>query len=438
MAAMTFDEYFKSVNDKGIDFDGNYGVQCFDLVNDYAVKVLGCKPFIGMYAWEIYDNFAAQPSSARFTRIANTPDFVPKKGDIVVWAQSLNGKAGHCGIATGKGDTTWFKSYEQNWTGRNDPCTVVRHDYSHVLGVLRPKDRSSIEKSTTPKAKSTKTRGVDISQYQGTPDFAKLKNAVDFVIIKAGYGRYRNQIDPQFERNYSECKKYGIPCGAYWFGYATNPQDAASEARICAEVLKGKKFEYPIYYDMETDAQSNHYPFNTGIDTCSAMVEAFCSTLESYGYFTGLYISRSPLQQYIYSETAAKYSLWIAEYGGKCNYSGTYGMWQYSDNGSVSGVAKAVDLDECYVDYPTLIKSGGFNGYPKQALKPLDTDGYKRGMHDLGIVFLKQRLKNLGYKVDDTDGFGDGTETAVNKLLELWGYKPNGIAGKRFAELVMK
>jgi len=24
---MTFDEYFKSVNDKGIDFDGNYGVQ---------------------------------------------------------------------------------------------------------------------------------------------------------------------------------------------------------------------------------------------------------------------------------------------------------------------------------------------------------------------------------------------------------------------------
>jgi GH25 family lysozyme M1 (1,4-beta-N-acetylmuramidase) len=435
---MTFDEYFKSVNGKGVDFDGNYGVQCFDLVNDYADKVLGCKPFVGLYAWQIYTDFAAQPSSARFTRIANTPDFVPLKGDIVVWAQSLNGKAGHCAVATGDGDTKTFTSYEQNWTGKNDPCTIVKHDYSHVLGVLRPKDRSNIEKSTAPKAKSTKTHGVDISQYQGTPDFAKLKNAVDFVIIKAGYGRYRNQVDPQFERNYSECKKYGIPCGAYWFGYATNPQDAASEARICAEVLKGKQFEYPIYYDVETDTKSNHYPFNTGIDNCSAMVEAFCSTLESYGYFAGLYISRSPLQQYIYPETAAKYSLWIAEYGGKCNYNGTYGMWQYSDNGSVSGIAKAVDLDECYVDYPALIKSGGFNGYPREAAKPLDTDGYKRGMHDLGIVFLKQRLKVLGYKVDDTDGFGGGTEQAVNKLLTLWGYKPNGIAGKRFAELVMK
>ena len=437
MKKMTFDEYFAKVNGKGIDYDGNYGVQCFDLVNDYAEKVLGCKPFIGMYAWQIYTDFAALAELPEDMRDF-TPNFVPLKGDIVVWAQSLNGKAGHCAIAAGEGNTRYFTSYEQNWTGKNDPCTIIKHDYLHVLGVLRPKDRSNIEKSTAPKAKSTKTHGVDISQYQGTPDFAKLKNAVDFVIIKAGYGRYRDQVDPQFERNYAECKKYGIPCGAYWFGYATNPQDAASEARICAEVLKGKQFEYPIYYDMETDAQSNHYPFNTGIDNCSAMVEAFCSTLESYGYFAGLYISRIPLQQYIYPETAAKYSLWIAEYGGKCNYNGTYGMWQYSDNGSVSGITKAVDLDECYVDYPALMKSGGFNGYPREAAKPLDTDGYKRGMHDLGIVFLKQRLKVLGYKVDDTDGFGDGTEKAVNKLLELWGYKPNGIAGKRFAELVMK
>lgn len=433
---MTFDEYFAKVNGKGIDYDGNYGVQCFDIVNDYAEKVLGCKPFIGMYAWEIYENFAAQPSSARFTRIANTPDFVPLKGDIVVWGKSLNGKAGHCAVATGTGDTKTFSSYEQNWTGRNDPCTIVKHDYAHVLGVLRPKDRSNID----PPAKAkVKTHGVDIATYQGEPDFAKLKKAVDFVIIKAGYGRHRDQIDPQFERNYAECKKHGIPCGAYWFGYATTPQDAASEARICAEVLKGKQFEYPIYYDMETDSKSNHYPFNTGRDNCSAMVEAFCSTLESYGYFSGLYISRSPLQQFIRTDTAGKYSLWIAEYGLRCFYDGLYGMWQYSSTGRVSGILEDVDLDECYVDYPTLIRSGGFNGYPKQdALKELDTEGFKRGDKSLGVYYLKQRLKALGYKLDDTCGFGGGTEQAVNKLLTLWGYKPNGVAGKKFADIVMK
>jgi GH25 family lysozyme M1 (1,4-beta-N-acetylmuramidase) len=30
-------------------------------------------------------------------------------------------------------------------------------------------------------------RGIDISRYQGKPDFSKLKNAVDFVILQAGF-----------------------------------------------------------------------------------------------------------------------------------------------------------------------------------------------------------------------------------------------------------
>lgn len=440
---MTYDEFEKKYIGKAVDYDGVAGVQCVDLVDQYLDN---CFKITGVWcdgAKDLYNNFETYPALVKaFDRIPNTRDMIVQKGDIVIWG---GGSWGHVGIGNGEGDKDFFVTLEENTLGRHEPTQLVKHFFNGtggadgcnpVLGVLRPKEMSG---ANSPKAKTAKKRGVDISQYQGTPDFAKLKNAVDFVIIKAGYGRYRDQVDPQFERNYAECKKYGIPCGAYWFGYATNPQDAASEARICAEVLKGKHFEYPIYYDVETDAQSNHYPFNTGINNCSAMVEAFCSTLESYGYFAGLYISRSPLQQYIYPETAAKYSLWIAEYGGKCNYSGTYGMWQYSDNGSVSGIAKAVDLDECYVNYPTLIKSGGFNGYPKQeSLKELDTEGFKRGDKFLGVYYLKQRLKALGYKLDDTCGFGGGTEQAVNKLLSLWGYKPNGIAGKRFAELVMK
>lgn len=69
-------------------------------------------------------------------------------------------------------------------------------------------------------------RGIDISRYQGKPDFAKVKTAVDYVITQAGFGRYSSQTDIEFERNYSECKKYGIPCGVYWFSYAVNPDDA--------------------------------------------------------------------------------------------------------------------------------------------------------------------------------------------------------------------
>ena len=110
-------------------------------------------------------------------------------------------------------------------------------------------------------------------------------------------------------------------------------------------------------------------------------------------------------------------------------------MWQYSSTGRVSGISGDVDLDECYVDYPSIIKAGGFNGFKT---KPLDTEGYKRGMHDLGIYYMKQFLKRKSFKVDTTDGFGGGTEQAVNALLSEWGYEQNGIAGEQFARLLTK
>ena len=433
---MTFDEYFKSVNGKGIDYDGKYSVQCFDLVNDYAEKVLGCKPFVGLYAWQIYTDFAAQPSSARFTRIANTPDFVPIKGDIVVWSKSLNGKAGHCAVATGEGDTTWFTSYEQNWTGNNDPCVIIKHDYSHVLGVLRPKDRSNIDNRS---AGNVRVKGIDVSMHQGDIDFEKVKNSgVKFVIIRCNnWNEITNQVekDPCFERNYKAARTAGLDVGTYYYTWECSASGAARDAEHCMEYIKGKTFEYPVFFDLEWNKA-----FAQGRQVCNNMVKSFCDTLEKHGYFSGLYISRSPLQTYISSDVAARYSLWIAEYASKCNYDGEYGMWQYSDKGRVSGISGDVDLDECYADYPALIKSGGFNGYPKvEPSKPLDTDGYKKGDKELGVYFLKSRLKGLGFtKLDDTEGFGGGTEKAVNKILSDNGYKPNGIAGKRFADIFMK
>ena len=40
-------------------------------------------------------------------------------------------------------------------------------------------------------------------------------------------------------------------------------------------------------------------------------------------------------------------------------------MWQKSERGGIDGISGDVDLDECYVDYPEIIRGGGFNGFPK-------------------------------------------------------------------------
>lgn len=44
-------------------------------------------------------------------------------------------------------------------------------------------------------------KGIDISYCQGSPDFAKVRGAVDFVIMQIGYGRYANQLDKTFARD---------------------------------------------------------------------------------------------------------------------------------------------------------------------------------------------------------------------------------------------
>lgn len=279
-------------------------------------------------------------------------------------------------------------------------------------------------------------QGLDLSYAQPNVDYKKLKAAgIDFVIIRAGYGRDLSQKDTMFEKHYKGCKDAGIKVGAYWFSYAVSEADAVTEANTCLSVIKGKTFEYPIYYDVELQSQ-----FAKGKSFCDSITKAFLSKLESVGYYVGLYTSRYFAQTYFSQSVLNKYALWLAEYGSKLNYSGTYGMWQNSSTYKVNGINGDVDHDYCYVDYPTIIKNGGYNGYkkPTPTKKVLDTKGYEKGDNTIGVLSMKQLIilaKDKGLitqSVNNDSIFGDGTEKAVNQLLKKWGYKETGIAGENF------
>jgi GH25 family lysozyme M1 (1,4-beta-N-acetylmuramidase) len=207
---------------------------------------------------------------------------------------------------------------------------------------------------------STQLKGVDLSKHNGTINFDTLSKNVDYAIIRAGYGKLASQKDVKFEEYYAGCKRYGIPVGCYWYSYATSVSEVKQEAQVFLNVIKGKQFEYPVYFDLEEKSA-----FNTGKSNCSAMVRAFCGALEEAGYYAGLYMSRSPFTTYMESDIKDKYTLWLAEYNSKLNYSGTVDMWQYGDTGRVNGIAGNVDMDYCYKDFPSIIKASGLNGFPK-------------------------------------------------------------------------
>lgn len=199
--------------------------------------------------------------------------------------------------------------------------------------------------------------GIDVSHHNGLIRWNEVKT--DFAIIRAGYGKSQHQTDRKFEYNYSGCIANNIPCGAYWYSYATSVEEAREEARAFLTVIKGKKFSYPVFYDVEEERT-----FNCGKEKVSEIISAFCEEVEKAGYFVGVYMSSSALTSYVTEEVRNRYSIWVAHWGVKNpSYEGTYGMWQYSATGAVKGINGDVDLDKSYRNFPSVMLKNHLNGY---------------------------------------------------------------------------
>lgn len=202
-------------------------------------------------------------------------------------------------------------------------------------------------------------RGIDISEHQGVIDWDKVKASgmVDFVILRAGYGKETSQVDRQFERNYSECKRLEIPVGAYWYTYATTADEAKQEASVCLKTIANKQFEYPVAFDIEE---------KSSLVNASELCEAFCSEIEKSGYYTAIYSFKNAFENNIGSEVTSKYDTFLSHVGvEQTDYSG--GLWQYSWTGKIDGITGDVDLDYAYKDYPKIIKNAGLNGFSDSA-----------------------------------------------------------------------
>ena len=197
--------------------------------------------------------------------------------------------------------------------------------------------------------------GIDLSGWDEVVYWDILKTEVKFVILRAGIGQ--GGRDSVYESYYSKCKEIGMPVGAYWYSKATTIKAAQQEANYFLQRLKGKKFEYPIYYDVEESSI-----FNTGKTNVSNMLKAFCTILEENGYYCGIYSSKNFLENYFTSEVLNRYDIWVAHYASSTSFKGHL-LWQFTGTGTLRGKPGECDLNYCYYDYPSLIKSKHFNGY---------------------------------------------------------------------------
>ena len=215
--------------------------------------------------------------------------------------------------------------------------------------------------------------GIDISKHQGNFDIKNAKEqGAKFVIIRAGYTGSLSRslaIDNKYERNYKLCKELKMPVGVYWYSRATSYELGKEEAKFLYEkCLIDKQFEYPIYMDVE----DTKYQTKAGKKAVTEAIKGFCEYLEDKGFYVGIYASDiSGFKNMMNIDELKRYDKWVARYGSKPSYVTDYQMWQFSSsNGKIKGAGDSLDLDYCYVDYPSIIKKMGKNGFKKETNKP--------------------------------------------------------------------
>lgn len=196
--------------------------------------------------------------------------------------------------------------------------------------------------------------GIDVSKWNKTIDWKKAKEAgVEFAIIRLGYrGSSTGALveDPYFKKNIEGALDAGVRVGVYFFTQAVTPVEAVEEASMVLTLCKDYKVSFPMYIDTE-GAGGNGRADNLSVEDRTAVVKAFCETIENEGHTAGIYASKHWFEKRLHTEELSAYQIWLAQYSREATYEGEYGMWQYTSAGKIDGIDTLVDFDVSYMDY---------------------------------------------------------------------------------------
>ena len=125
----------------------------------------------------------------------------------------------------------------------------------------------------------------------------------------------------------------------------TSAEAGRADALYCLQIISGLSFDFPVFIDLELPTSATRQG-NT--DACIA----FCETIKSAGYKTGIYASDiSGFKERLDLSRLGAYDLWVARYGSEPQYATNWSIWQYSSDGAVAGVNGRVDVNISRKDY---------------------------------------------------------------------------------------
>ena len=321
-------------------------------------------------------------------------------------------------------------------------------------GVLIDSDNGDIDAQSLtddPLPNGAVARGIDVSNYQGTVDWNKVKAAgIDFAILKVGpvYGN----PDDSFERNAAECERLGIPYGVYYYSYARSIKDANKEADRTLAWLGGHHPSLPVYYDLEDSYILQDPDFSK--DKLTQIAQAFCNRMEAVGFKSGIYANLNWLNNYLNSPSLSGYDHWVAQYNWRCDYAGSYSFWQYSSSGNVPGVNGRCDMNYCFngsllnvddnkmhIQYEAHVSNIGWMSSKRDG-STAGTTGQSKSVEDLkvsilnpvvdGSVQINANVSGIGWQGWDTPSASEGGTTGQGRAVEAVRLRLTGSLAKGY------
>ena len=196
------------------------------------------------------------------------------------------------------------------------------------------------------------SRGIDVSQHQGSIQWNKVKAAgIEFAIPRCGWDVDCDGkgVDDRFLEYVRDAQSAGIEVPAvYHMLYAHDERTAMENAACAINAVRraGLPQSTIIWLDQEehTVIKEKELGYNVTVDMQKKMAVAFCDYVLKQGYKTGIYLNHDYINRVYGKDILQKYDIWYSDPNNahpeqKCLYR------QTSWHGRIDGIGVDVDLD---------------------------------------------------------------------------------------------
>lgn len=192
--------------------------------------------------------------------------------------------------------------------------------------------------------------GIDVSEFQQSVDWKKVKEAgVDFAMIRVGYRGYGEAgklVEDKLFRSHMEgASGAGLDIGVYFFSQAVSADEALEEAQFVLDRIGDYTIMLPVAFDTEEIKNDTARTDGLSKEQFTENCVVFCNRIEEAGYDTMIYANMKWMAFTLELEQLKEYDKWYADYEPlpQCPYE--FAMWQYTETGTVEGVAGNVDMN---------------------------------------------------------------------------------------------